>query len=58
MMKLRKDKKVDPERVRALLAGILIAVSVWHAGAILITKNEKDFKIIQELHDFKYIAVN
>lgn len=57
MMKLRRDKKIDPERIRGLLADILIAVSVRHAGAILITKNEKDFKLIQELYNFKYIAV-
>jgi predicted nucleic acid-binding protein len=57
MMKLRRDKKIDPERIRGLLADILIAVSVRHAGAVLITKNEKDFKLIQELYNFKYIAV-
>ena len=57
MMKLRRNKKIDPNRIRGLLADILIAVSVRHAGAVLITKNEKDFKLIQELHDFKYITV-
>ncbi len=57
MMKLRKDKKIDPERIKGLLADILIAVSVRQAGAVLITKNEKDFKLIQELYNFKYVAV-
>ncbi len=57
MMKLRRDRKIDPERIKGLLADILIAVSVRQAGAILITKNEKDFKLIQELYNFKYVAV-
>jgi predicted nucleic acid-binding protein len=57
MMKLRRDKKVDRERIKGLLADILIAVSVRDAGAILITKNEKDFKRIREVYDFKYVAV-
>ncbi len=57
MMKLRKDKKIDPERIKGLLADILIAVSVRQAGAVLITKNEKDFKLIQELYNFKYVVI-
>jgi len=58
MMKLRRDKKVDRERIKGLLADILIAVSVRDTGAILITKNEKDFKLIREVYDFKYVAVD
>jgi predicted nucleic acid-binding protein len=54
MMKLRRDKKVDRERIKGLLADILIAVSIRDTGAILITKNEKDFKLIKEVYDFKY----
>jgi len=57
MLKLRKDKKIDPLRIKSLLADILIAVSVRDIGAILITKNEKDFKLIREVFDFKYMAV-
>jgi len=57
MMKLRRDKKIDRERIKGLLADILIAVSVRDAGAVLITKNEKDFKLIREVYDFKYVAV-
>ena len=57
MMKLRRDKKIDRERIKGLLADILIAVSVRDAGAVLITKNEKDFKLIREVYDFTYIAV-
>ncbi len=57
MLKLRKDKKIDPLRIKSLLADILIAVSVRDIGAILITKNEKDFKLIREVLDFKYMAV-
>lgn len=57
MMKLRKDKKLDPARIKGLLADILIAVSARNVGAVVITKNDKDFRLIQELHDFKYIAV-
>jgi predicted nucleic acid-binding protein len=56
MMKLRRDKKIDRERIKGLLADILIAVSVRDAGAVLITKNEKDFKLIREVYDFKYVA--
>jgi len=57
MMKLRRDKKIDRERINRLLADILIAVSVRDTGAILITKNEKDFQLISEVYDFKYVAV-
>jgi len=57
MMKLRRDKKIDRERIKGLLADILIAVSVRDTGAVLITKNEKDFKLIREVYDFKYVAV-
>lgn len=57
MMKLRRDKKIDRERVKGLLADILIAVSVRDAGAVLITRNEKDFKLIREVYDFKYLTV-
>ena len=56
MMKLRRDKKIDRERVKGLLADILIAVSVRDTGAVLITKNEKDFKLISEVYDFKYLT--
>ena len=58
MMKLRRDKKIDRERIKGLLADILIAVSVRDTGAVLITKNEKDFKLIREVYDFKYVAVD
>jgi predicted nucleic acid-binding protein len=57
MLKLRQDKKIDPLRIKSLLADILIAVSVREIGAVLITKNEKDFKLIREIMDFKYIVV-
>jgi predicted nucleic acid-binding protein len=57
MMKLRRDKKIDSERIKGLLADILIAVSVRNTGAVLITKNEKDFKLIREVYDFKYLTV-
>ncbi len=57
MMKLRRDKKIDRERVKGLLADILIAVSVRDAGAVLITRNEKDFKLIRDVYDFKYLTV-
>jgi predicted nucleic acid-binding protein len=57
MMKLRKDQKVDPLRIRSLLADILIAVSVRDVGAVLITKNAKDFKLIKAVFDFKYLVV-
>jgi predicted nucleic acid-binding protein len=57
MLKLRKSKKVDPLRIKRLLADILIAVSVRDIGAMLITRNEKDFKLIQEVLDFKYLAI-
>ncbi len=40
-----------------MTAGLFIAVSVRDAGAVLITKNEKDFKLIKEVLDFKYLAV-
>jgi predicted nucleic acid-binding protein len=58
MMKLRRDKKIDRARIKGLLADILIALSVRDTGAVLITKNEKDFKLIREVYDFKYIAVD
>jgi predicted nucleic acid-binding protein len=58
MMKLRRDKKIDRERIKGLLADILIAVSVRDTGAVLITKNEKDFKLIREVYDFKYVTVH
>ena len=57
MLKLRRDKKIDSLRIRSLLADILLAVSARDIGAILITKNEKDFKLIREVLDFKYIVV-
>lgn len=57
MMKLRRDKKIDRERVMGLLADILIAISVRDNGAVLITKNEKDFKLIHEVYDYKYLVV-
>lgn len=57
MLKLRKDKKVEPLRIKSLLADILIAISARDIGAVLITRNEKDFKLIQDALDFKYLAV-
>lgn len=57
MRKLRLDKKIDPLRIKSLLADILIAVSARDIGAVLITKNEKDFKLISAVLDFKYIVV-
>jgi predicted nucleic acid-binding protein len=57
MMKLRRNKKIDRERIKGLMADILIAVSVRDIGAVLITKNEKDFKLIREVYDFKYLPV-
>lgn len=57
MMKLRRDKKIDHERIKGLLADILLAVSVRDTGAVLITKNEKNFKLIREVYDFKYVTV-
>lgn len=57
MLKLRRDKKVDPLRIKNLLADILIAVSIRDIGATLITKNDKDFKLIREAIDFNYIVV-
>ena len=57
MLRLRQDRKIDPLRIKSLLADILIAVSVREIGAVLITKNEKDFKLIREIIDFKYIVV-
>lgn len=56
MLRLRKDKKIDPLRIKSLLADILIAVSARDIGAVLITRNEKDFKLIREVLDFKYIS--
>jgi len=56
MRKLRKDRKIDPLRIKGLLADILIAISARDIGAVLITRNEKDFKLIGEVLDFKYIA--
>lgn len=57
MRKLRVDKKIDPLRIKSLLADIIIAISARDIGAVLITKNEKDFKLISEALDFKYIVV-
>ena len=57
MKKLRKGKKVDPQRIKNLLADILIALSVRDIGALLITKNEKDFKLIKGVFDFKYLPI-
>ena len=57
MMRLRRDKKIDRDRLKGLLADILISVSVRDIGAVLITKNEKDFKLIRDVYDFKYLAV-
>ncbi|MEW6417575.1 MAG: hypothetical protein AB1480_05575 [Nitrospirota bacterium] len=54
-MRLRKAKKIDPLRIKCLLADILIAVSARDIGAVLITRNEKDFKLIKEVLDFKCI---
>ncbi len=57
MRKLRFDKKIDPLRIKSLLADILIAVSAKDIGAVLITRNETDFKLIKDVFDFKYLAV-
>lgn len=57
MRKLRLDKKIDPLRIKGLLADILIAVSARDIGAVLIAKNEKDFKLISAVLDFKYVVV-
>ncbi len=57
MMKLRRDRRIDRERVKGLLADILIALSARGKGAVLVTRNEKDFKLIREVYDFKYLTV-
>jgi len=57
MLKLRKNKKIDPLRIKGLLADILIAISVRDIGAVLITRNEKDFKLIRDVMEFKYLTV-
>ena len=54
---IKKRQKIDSLRIRSLLADILLAVSVRDSGAILITKNEKDFKLIREVLDFRYLVV-
>ncbi len=36
---------------------VLIAVSARGTGAVLITKNEKDFELIRDVYDFKYLVV-
>jgi len=56
MMKLRKTTKTDPLRVKSLLADVLIAISARDIGAVLITRNAKDFKLIKEVLDFNYLA--
>lgn len=58
LMKLRRDKKIDRERVKGLLADILIAVSARETDAVAITRNEKDFKLIREVYDFKYLTAD
>ena len=57
MMRLRRDKKIDRARVKGLLADILIAVSVRDIGAILITRDVKDFRLIRGVYDFKCLVV-
>jgi predicted nucleic acid-binding protein len=57
MMKLRREHKIDPVRIKGLLPDTLLAVSARGIGALLITKNEKDFKLINEVIDFGYIVV-
>lgn len=57
MLKLRRDKRIDPSRIKSLLADILISVSARNIGAVLITKNEKDFKLISEALNFKYVVI-
>lgn len=56
MLRLRRDRKVDPLRIKNLLADILIALSARDIGAVLVTRNEKDFKLIREVLDFKHIS--
>jgi predicted nucleic acid-binding protein len=56
MLRLRRDRKIDYARIKNLIADILIAVSVRDVGATLITKNEKDFKLIREAIDFNYVV--
>lgn len=57
MSKLRRDKKVDPLRIKSLLADILIAVSSRDIGAVVVTRNDKDFSLIKEVFGFKLITV-
>jgi predicted nucleic acid-binding protein len=57
MLRLRRDRRLDRERIKRLLADILIAVSVRDIGAVLVTRNEKDFRLIREVLDFRYICV-
>lgn len=56
MRRLRLDKKADSLRIKCLLADILIAVSARSVGAVVITKNDKDFRLIREVLDFQYLA--
>lgn len=57
MMKLRRNHKIDPVRLKGLLADTLPAISAGEIGALLIAENEKDFKLINEVIDFGYIVV-
>jgi hypothetical protein len=56
-MKLRRDKKIGSELIRGPLADIFSEVAVLDTGALLIKKNERDFKPIREVDNFKYIVV-
>lgn len=56
MLRLRRDLKIDTARIKNLLADILIAISVRDIGAVLFTRNEKDFKLIREVIDFNYVV--
>ena len=57
-MKLRQDKKIGSELIRGLLPDTFTRSSSPNTGAVLIKKNERGFKLICEVDNFKYDVVD
>jgi predicted nucleic acid-binding protein len=57
LRRLQREKGYDLKKSARLVNDVLIALTARRIGALLVTKNRRDFEAIQTLRDFKLKVV-